>query len=93
MAGGRVVAEGTAAEIIGTSSVAVVETAAWAEAFDALERAGMAGALVGRTLRVPGWPEDEVAQALVAAGVAANVRSTRATLEERFFELIRASAA
>jgi ABC-2 type transport system ATP-binding protein/ribosome-dependent ATPase len=92
MAGGRVVAEGTAAEIIGTSAVAVVETAAWAAAFDALDRAGIAAVLVGRALRVPAWPEDQVARALAAAGVAADVHSSPATLEERFFEIIRASA-
>ncbi len=53
MAAGRVVARGTAAQITGDAQVSVVDSAAWAAAFGALEAAGLPVALVGRTLRVP----------------------------------------
>ena len=54
MADGRVVAEGTAGQIIGDARVSVVDTVSWAAAFAALEAAGLPATLVGRTLRVPG---------------------------------------
>jgi len=88
MAEGRVVAEGTAPEIIGTARVTVVETPAWAAAFGALEEAGMPVALAGRALRVPGATPPEVRRALSGAGGAgARVYEAPATLEERFFQL------
>ena len=85
MADGRVVAEGTMAEIVGDARVAVIETEQWERAFGAIEHAGMSAALVGRTLRVPGASPSEVERAL--AGVPARVTEARATLEERFLEL------
>jgi ABC-2 type transport system ATP-binding protein/ribosome-dependent ATPase len=88
MADGRVVAEGTAPEIIGAARVTVVETPAWAAAFQALEAARMPVALAGRALRVPGASPAEVQRALGAAGSAgAQVHEAPATLEERFFQL------
>ena len=85
MADGRVVARGTAAEITGSARVTVVETGAWAAAFDALEAAGLAAALVGGSLRVPGVPPYVVASAL--GGIDARVSEAPTTLEERFFQL------
>ena len=90
MARGRVVARGTADEIVGTSTVAVVDTDDWAGAFAALEAGGVSAALAGRSLRVPGRPAAEVARAL--AGLPVHVHDERATLEERFFEIVRATA-
>ncbi|MBO0772941.1 MAG: ABC transporter ATP-binding protein [Actinobacteria bacterium] len=85
MAAGRVVAAGTAAEITAGGEVTVVESGSWAEAFGALEAAGLPAALVGRTLRVPGAPPDQVRRAL--GGLQATVRAAPATLEESFFQL------
>jgi ABC-2 type transport system ATP-binding protein len=85
MADGRVVAEGSAAEITGGRRVSVVEAESWAAALDALEAAGLPAALAGRTLRVPGASPDEVARALGA--LPARVSDAPATLAERFFEL------
>ena len=85
MAAGRVVARGTVPDIVGDAQVSVVESGAWAEAFGALEAAGLPAALVGRTLRVPGAVPDAVRRAL--GGLPATVMSAPATLEERFFEL------
>ncbi len=89
MAAGRVVAAGTMADITRDARASVVETAAWAEAFAALEAAGLPVALAGRVLRVPGASPGAVRQAL--GTVAARVREAPATLEERFFELTAAA--
>jgi ABC-2 type transport system ATP-binding protein len=85
MADGRVVAEGSAAEITGGRRVSVVEAESWAAALDALEAAGLPAALAGRTLRVPEASPAEVIRALGA--LPARVSEAPATLEERFFEL------
>jgi len=85
MARGRVVAEGTAAEIVGHARVVVVETDSWAEAFAALDQAGLLAALAGRNLRIPQATPAEVASAL--GGLPAALSEAPATLEERFFEL------
>ena len=89
MAEGRVVAEGTASQIIGSARVTMVEAADWAAAFGALEAGGLAVALVGTTLRVPGADPARVRQAL--AGLPAQVTDGPATLDERFFELTLAA--
>ena len=83
MADGRVVATGTAAEIIGDAQVTVVAAANWAVAFGQLERAGLPVALAGRLLRVPGASPADVRQALAGD---ATVYQAPATLEERFFD-------
>jgi ABC-2 type transport system ATP-binding protein/ribosome-dependent ATPase len=90
MADGRVVAEGTAGQIIGDARVSVVETGSWAAAFAALEAAGLPATLVGRTLRVPGADPADVRRAL--GPVEASVTAAPATLEERFFELTLTSS-
>jgi len=86
MADGRVVAEGTAAEITGDTRVSVVEADDWAAAFGALEAAGLPAALAGRSLRVPGASPARVTRAL--GPLAARVSEAPATLEERFFQLV-----
>ena len=90
MADGRVVAGGTAGQIIGDARVIVVETGSWAAAFAALEAAGLPATLVGRTLRVPGADAAAVRRALGTAE--ASVTVAPATLEERFFELTLTSS-
>ena len=99
MADGEVVADGTAADIVGDAQVTVVEAANWAAAFSRLETAGLPVALAGRTLRLPGVSPAQVRQALSApaparqqtapAAAAPDYRIwvAPATLEERFFEL------
>jgi ABC-2 type transport system ATP-binding protein len=90
MADGRMVAEGTAGQIVGDARVTVVETGSWAPAFAALEAAGLPAALVGRTLRVPGAEPADVRRAL--GPIEASVTGAPATLEERFFELTLTSS-
>jgi ABC-2 type transport system ATP-binding protein len=82
---GRLVAEGTAADIIGDSEVVTVACADWPRALAVLEDAGLRAALVGRSLRVPGGDLVRVRAAL--AGTAAIAGLARATIEERFVEL------
>jgi len=97
MADGEVVADGTAAEIVGSAQVTVVEAASWASAFSRLEQAGLPVALAGRALRLPGISPATAERALTSpqaaepAGAAGpgdyRVSTAPATLEERFFEL------
>jgi len=102
MADGEVVADGTAATIIGDTKVTVVETARWAAAFTRLEQAGLPVALAGRTLRLPGVTPAEVREVLsgpapawqdgaTATAPAYRISIAPATLEERFFELASAA--
>ena len=82
MSRGRVVARGSEAEVVGAARAVVVRGGDWAQAFSALEAAGLAASLVGRDVRVPGAGLDAVRRALAAAGVAAAVETAPATLEE-----------
>jgi ABC-2 type transport system ATP-binding protein len=86
MADGAIVAQGTAADIVGDARVTVVEASSWTDAFGRLEHAGMTVALAGRTLRVPGASPEAVLRALGDAD--ARVFQAPATLEERFFQLV-----
>jgi ABC-2 type transport system ATP-binding protein len=89
MAGGAVVAAGTAQEIIGTSQAVVVLAQSWADAFGRLEDAGLPVSLAGRGVRVPGARSEDVQRAL--GDLPAVVQDVPATLEERFFELVQGS--
>jgi ABC-2 type transport system ATP-binding protein len=91
MADGRVVAEGTAAEIVGSRQVVAVEAESWSSAFAALDQAGLPVALAGRGLRVPGADPADVRRAL--GDLAASVHQVPASLEERFFELVQPATA
>ena len=82
MAGGRVVGRGQESDLVGSSRAVVVRTADWSGAFAALEAAGMAASLAGREVRLPGADPAQVRRVLAAAGVAAEVASAPATLEE-----------
>jgi len=88
MAGGRVVAAGTAAQIVGRARTAVVRAADWAAALRSLEAAGLRAVLAGQVLRVPGPSVPEVSRAL--RGLPATVSEEPATLDERFFALAAA---
>ncbi len=92
MADGAVVAAGTAAQIVGDMQVTVVHAASWAVAFRRLADAGLAVALSGRSLRVPGATPARVTEVLAGpSGRLADdtdVSQAPATLEERFFDLV-----
>lgn len=91
MADGRVVAEGSLAEIVGDARVSVIETDRWERAFRTIEEAGLSAALVGRTLRVPDAAPADVERVL--GDVHARVTEADATLEERFLQLTVAGGA
>lgn len=85
MTDGRVVAEGTVAEIVGDTTVTVVQSDEWERAFHAIEALGLSAALVGRTLRVLDASTEDVRRAL--DGMAVRIGPAPATLEERFLDL------
>lgn len=89
MARGRVVAAGTPAEITAGRSATVVDSDSWAQAFTALEKAGLPAVLAGRTLRIPGVAAAAVRRAL--AGLPVRVYQAPATLEEAFFQVTLAA--
>jgi ABC-2 type transport system ATP-binding protein len=101
LAAGRVVAEGTVAQIVAGRRTAVVRSADWPAALRLLEAAGLRAVLAGTApstdaasggaaLRVPGASAGQVARAVGDAAV--SVSEEPATLEERFFELAEAGA-
>jgi ABC-2 type transport system ATP-binding protein len=92
MASGRVVAEGTLDQVIGSGRTVAVRTAALPDAFDALESAGFTVALVGRGLRVPGADLQRVDGALRRRRVEASLEVTSATLDETFAMLVSSAA-
>ena len=87
MAGGRVVAEGTLAAIVGDGTAVAVRAERWDEAFAALAAAGLPAAVIGRDLRVPGGDVAPVRAALDAGGVSAILSVVPATFEETFVRL------
>ncbi len=93
LADGRVVASGGMAAILSDAPTVEVRADRWEAAFTALERAGIAAALVGRTLRVAGGDPARVAGALRAAGVHAALRTVPADFDETFVALARGRAA
>lgn len=90
MAEGRVIADGTLADVIGSHEVVIIETPDWARALRLLEAHGLDPALVGRTLRVGEAAETRVARAL--DGLPHRLTRVPATLEERFVSLVRGGA-
>ncbi len=83
MSGGRLVGEGSEAQIVAGTSAVLVEVEGWAEAFDVLTRAGLPVTLAGTAVRVAGVDAGRVHRELASAGIAAGVREVPATIEER----------
>jgi ABC-2 type transport system ATP-binding protein len=89
MDAGRVVAEGTASDIIGDTTATRVRAGDWASAFGALRAAGFAVSLAGRGVRVVDASPAEVLEATHRAGLSAEVDSVPATLEEKMVAVTR----
>lgn len=83
MSHGYAVAAGTEAEIIGTTTAVEVDTPHWADAFAALDAAGLPVTLSGTRVRLADTPSDTVRTALAGTGVTAGVHEVPATLEEK----------
>ncbi|MFD7919072.1 ABC transporter ATP-binding protein [Streptomyces sp. NPDC059740] len=93
MSHGRAVAAGTERDIVGSTTACEVETAHWAEAFAALDRAGLPVTLTGRRVRLADTPPGTVRATLDTAGLTGEVREVPATLEEKMTVIDRAAAA
>jgi ABC-2 type transport system ATP-binding protein/ribosome-dependent ATPase len=93
MAGGRAVAEGTVAGIVGGRRVVEVTAPEWPAALAALEGDGRIVVLDGRVVRVLGAGPDAVRADLEVASVEARIRLVPASLNETLVELSRAGRA
>lgn len=87
MSGGRLVAAGSAADIIAGTTAIEVRTGDWAGAFAALNAAGAPVILDGRSVRVADADPAELDALLQAAGIVARFEPVPATIEERMLML------
>ncbi len=92
MAGGRVVAQGTVAAVIGDRQVVEVSCTGWQQAFSILDAEGLVVQVQGDALRVPASREG-VERLLERHGLRGDVRTVPANLEEAFVSIVSAGAA
>jgi ABC-type multidrug transport system ATPase subunit len=86
---GRLVAEGSEADIVAGTTALAVRAARWAEAFAVLDAAGEPVLLSGRSIRVAGGDAAHVSGLLAARGLDATVTTVPGTIEERMLLLSR----
>ncbi|HWJ84960.1 MAG TPA: ABC transporter ATP-binding protein [Cellulomonas sp.] len=89
MADGRLVGQGSVADIVGSTRAAAVRTDDWAAVFATLNAAHVPVILAGRDVRVADVDLDEVRRILAEAGLAVTVEPVEATIEERMLVLAR----
>jgi ABC-2 type transport system ATP-binding protein/ribosome-dependent ATPase len=87
MSAARLVAQGSEADIIGSTTAIAITTEHWAQAFAALNEAGQPVMLAGRDVRVADADAEQVRTVLAAAGISAHVTGVAATIEERMMVL------
>lgn len=92
MADGRLVAEGSEADVVAGTTALAVSTDDWAAAFDALDAAGELVLLSSRSIRVADGDPAAVSRVLDAAGIGAVVEEVPATIEERMAVLARGTS-
>jgi ABC-2 type transport system ATP-binding protein len=93
MSSGRLVAQGSEADIVGATTAIAVRTSDWAKAFEALNAAGAPVVLVGRAIRVADADPAGLRRMLAAAGIEATLEPVPATIEERMLALARETEA
>jgi len=93
MSNGQLVAQGSEADIIGSTTAVAVRTSNWAQAFAALNAAGAPVMLAGRAIRVANANPGELEDVLKAAGIQATLQPVPATIEERMLVLARETSA
>jgi ABC-2 type transport system ATP-binding protein len=93
MADGRLVATGSEADIVGSTTAVAVHAEDWARAFAVLDAAGAPVMLAGRSIRVANAEPAELRDILDAAGIQASLQPVRATIEERMLMLARETKA
>lgn len=91
MSNARLVAQGSEADVIGSTTAVEVRTDDWAAAFAALEAAGQPVTLAGRNVRVADADPAALDRVLRSAGIQAELESAPATIEERMTVLARAA--
>ncbi|GII98339.1 hypothetical protein Slu03_07170 [Sediminihabitans luteus] len=91
MSHGRLVAQGSEADVVGDTRACAVRTDDWAAAFSALNAARLPVILDGRAVRVADVDLDDVRATLARAGLEADVEAVPATIEERMLVLARAA--
>ncbi len=87
---GRLVAEGSEADIVAGTAALAIRSDRWAEAFAVLDAAGQPVLLSGRAIRVAGGDEVRVGALLAEHGIEARVERVPGTIEERMLLLARA---
>ncbi|MFA9563385.1 MAG: ABC transporter ATP-binding protein [Acidimicrobiales bacterium] len=87
MGRGRIVAEGTATDVVGDRTTVEVVSERWADVFAALDDPSRHLSLAGRRVRVLSGSVDVVQRDLAAAGIEAEVSAAPATLDETMVEL------
>lgn len=90
---GRLVAEGSEADVIGGTTAVQIRTPDWAAAFAALDAAGQPVTLAGRDVRVADGDPQRIGLILAEAGLNAELLDVPATIEERMTVLARAGRA
>jgi ABC-2 type transport system ATP-binding protein/ribosome-dependent ATPase len=93
MSSGQLVAQGSEADIIGSTTAVAVHAGDWAKAFAALNAAGAPVMLAGRAIRVANADPAGLQRVLDAAGIQATLQPVPATIEERMLVLARAANA
>ncbi len=91
MSRARVVAQGSEADVIGSTTAVEVRTDDWVRTFATLDDAGQPVMLAGRDVRVADADVEALRSILGSAGIAAELVSVPATIEERMVVLARAS--
>ncbi|HMK10113.1 MAG TPA: ABC transporter ATP-binding protein [Acidimicrobiales bacterium] len=89
MADGRLVAQGTEADIVGSMTAIEVHAHDWARAFSTLSAAGLPVMLAGRSVRVANADATQLEGILTAQGIAGRLEPVAATIEERMLMIAR----
>jgi ABC-2 type transport system ATP-binding protein len=89
MSNGKLVAEGSEADIIGSTTALAVRTDDWASTFAALTAAHVPVILDGRDVRVADTGLDDLQRILREARIDASIAAVPATIEERMLVLAR----
>jgi ABC-type multidrug transport system ATPase subunit len=89
MSSGKLVGEGSEADIVGATTALAVHTEDWAATFSALNAAGIPVILDGRAVRVADTDPAQVQRVLAGASISATITPVTATIEERMLVLAR----
>lgn len=92
MAAGRIIADGTVANVIGDRRVVQVTCDGWRQAFSALDAEGLVVQVQGNVLRVPASP-GHVREVLARHHLQGEVITVPANLEETFVNMVSPSSA